>query len=58
MSRLLISTKHKQKHLLCPPCHHAAAWSWPLFSNANTENQFVPVLFSCRILEAPSVMLQ
>jgi hypothetical protein len=24
MSRLLISTKHKQ---MCPPCHHAAAWS-------------------------------
>jgi hypothetical protein len=28
------------------------------FSNANTENQFVAVLFSCRMLEAPSVMLQ
>jgi hypothetical protein len=24
MSRLLISTKHKQ---MCPPCHHAAAWT-------------------------------
>ncbi len=53
MNRLLVSTKHKQKHLPCPTCtmqRHDHDFS---FSNAKMENQFSSFLFCCRTLEAP-----